>query len=42
MIFHSDMHIWLSIPFRNEAGPKQLQLQQANGAGFTAYDTMAV
>ncbi|XP_041449105.1 LOW QUALITY PROTEIN: Down syndrome cell adhesion molecule-like protein Dscam2 [Drosophila obscura] len=28
---------------RNEAGPKQLQLQQqANGAGFTAYDTMAV
>ncbi|XP_030242105.1 Down syndrome cell adhesion molecule-like protein Dscam2 isoform X1 [Drosophila navojoa] len=26
----------------NEAGPKQLQLQQANGAGFTAYDTMAV
>ncbi|XP_033154243.1 Down syndrome cell adhesion molecule-like protein Dscam2 isoform X45 [Drosophila simulans] len=27
---------------RNETGPKQLQLQQANGAGFTAYDTMAV
>nr|XP_017031924.1 Down syndrome cell adhesion molecule-like protein Dscam2 isoform X28 [Drosophila kikkawai] len=27
---------------RNEAGPKQLQLQQTNGAGFTAYDTMAV
>ncbi|XP_032572871.1 Down syndrome cell adhesion molecule-like protein Dscam2 isoform X2 [Drosophila sechellia] len=26
----------------NETGPKQLQLQQANGAGFTAYDTMAV
>nr|XP_032292775.1 Down syndrome cell adhesion molecule-like protein Dscam2 isoform X22 [Drosophila virilis] len=26
----------------NEAGPKQLQLQQTNGAGFTAYDTMAV
>lgn len=29
-------------PCRNETGPKQLQLQQANGAGFTAYDTMAV
>ncbi|KRF98052.1 uncharacterized protein Dwil_GK22019, isoform O [Drosophila willistoni] len=27
---------------RNEAGTKQLQLQQTNGAGFTAYDTMAV
>ncbi|XP_041562998.1 Down syndrome cell adhesion molecule-like protein Dscam2 isoform X24 [Drosophila elegans] len=27
---------------RNETGPKQLQLQQTNGAGFTAYDTMAV
>ncbi|XP_017132729.1 Down syndrome cell adhesion molecule-like protein Dscam2 isoform X17 [Drosophila elegans] len=26
----------------NETGPKQLQLQQTNGAGFTAYDTMAV